>query len=89
MQACADMLRRSRLAIRRAQDGRDPAWAGLNFSSTLAHLDNAIAQVEGAVPHCVCVYCQGIGCRACAGTGIMTEFQHSNAPSDMRGGAGR
>ena len=85
VQAVSAGLRSARLAIRKAQDGHDPAWAGLNFSSTLMHLDNAIAQVEGAVPHCVCLYCKGIGCRACGGSGIMTEFQHSNVPRDMKG----
>jgi len=85
VQAVSASLRQARLAIRKAQDGHDPAWAGLNFSSTLMHLDNAIAQVEGAVPHCVCLYCKGIGCRACGGSGIMTEFQHSNVPRDIKG----
>ena len=85
LQAVSSMLRKARVDIRRAQEGHDPAWAGLNFSSTLMHLDNAIAQVEGAVPHCVCLYCKGIGCRACNGSGIMTEFQYSNAPREMKG----
>ena len=86
VQAVSALLRKARVDIRRAQEGHDPAWSGLNFSSTLMHLDNAIAQVEGAVPHCVCLFCKGIGCRACGGSGIMTEFQYSNAPREMKGG---
>lgn len=77
-------VRAVRLVIKKAEDKQDPAWAGLNFSSTLSHLDNVLAQVEGSVPHCVCLFCQGIGCKACSGVGIMTEFQYKNAPKDMK-----
>ncbi|MEI7948452.1 MAG: hypothetical protein WCJ02_17255 [bacterium] len=77
-------VRGVRLAIKKAQDKHDQTWAGLNFSNALMHLDNVIAQVRGAIPHCVCLYCQGIGCRACRGVGIMTEFQYSNLPREMK-----
>lgn len=77
-------LSQARLAIKEAQDDKNPAWSGLNFSSTLMHLDNALIQVKGAVPHCVCPYCHGLGCHACACVGMMTKFQYSNVPSEMK-----
>jgi uncharacterized ParB-like nuclease family protein len=80
----AELLRQARLAIKQAQDDKNPAWAGLNFSSTLMHLDNALIQVKGSVPHCVCPYCHGLGCHACACVGMMTKFQYSNVPSEMK-----
>lgn len=80
----AKMVRAARLVIKKAEDKKDPVWAGLNFSSTMMHLDNVLAQVEGSVPHCVCLFCQGLGCKACSGVGIMTEFQYKNAPGDMK-----
>jgi hypothetical protein len=84
VKAASSAVRGVRLAIKKAQDKHDQTWAGLNFSNALMHLDNVIAQVRGAIPHCVCLYCQGIGCRACRGVGIMTEFQYGNAPRDMK-----
>jgi hypothetical protein len=77
-------VRAVRLAIKKAEDTQDPVWAGINFSNTIMHIDNVLAQVEGAIPYCVCLICQGIGCRACSGVGIMTEFQYKNLPREIK-----
>jgi uncharacterized ParB-like nuclease family protein len=77
------LLQKGRLAVAKAQDAGDPLWGNFNFSSVMMHLDNALANVKGAVPHCLCVYCQGIGCNACR-TGIMPLAQYERLPRELK-----
>ena len=77
------LLQKGRLAVAKAQDAGDPLWGNFNFSSVMMHLDNALANVKGAVPHCLCVYCQGIGCKACR-TGIMPLAQYERLPRELK-----
>ena len=77
------LLQKGRLAVAKAQDAGDPLWGNFNFSSVMMHLDNALANVKGAVPHCVCVYCQGIGCNSCR-TGIMPLAQYERLPRELK-----
>jgi hypothetical protein len=77
------LLQKGRLAVAKAQDAGDPLWGNFNFSSVMMHLDNALANVKGAVPHCVCVYCQGIGCKACR-TGILPLAQYERLPRELK-----
>jgi hypothetical protein len=76
-------FQKGRLAIVKAQDGRDPLWGNFNFSAVMMHIDNALAHIKGAVPHCVCVYCQGIGCKACR-TGLMPVAQYERLPRELK-----
>lgn len=76
-------LQKVRLALQKAQDGRDPLWNGFNFSSALLHIDSALAHLKGAVPHCVCVYCRGIGCKACR-SGLMPLVQYERLPKELK-----
>ena len=64
-----------RVALRDAQDGKDPLWSEINFGSALAHLDMAYKEIAAAEPWCVCPMCQGIGCRACSDRGLMSEYR--------------
>ena len=77
------LLQKGRLAVAKAQDAGDPLWGNFNFSSVMMHIDNALANVKGAVPHCVCVYCQGIGCKACR-TGILPLAQYERLPRELK-----
>jgi uncharacterized ParB-like nuclease family protein len=77
------LLQKGRLAVAKAQDAGDPLWGNFNFSSVMMHIDNALANVKGAVPHCVCVYCQGIGCKACR-TCILPLAQYERLPRELK-----
>jgi uncharacterized ParB-like nuclease family protein len=77
------LVQKGRLAVAKAQDAGDPLWGNFNFSSVMMHIDNALAHLKGAVPHCVCVYCQGIGCKACR-TGLMPVAQYERLPRELK-----
>ena len=77
------MLQKGRLAVVKGQNGRDPLWGNFNFSSVMMHIDNALAHIKGAVPHCVCVYCQGIGCKVCR-TGLLPVAQYERLPRELK-----
>ena len=79
-------LQKMRLAIVKAQEAADPLWGNFGFSSVLMHLDNALAHIKGAVPHCVCVYCQGIGCRVCV-SGLLPLAQYERLPRELKKGS--
>ena len=81
----AGLVSRARVALRNAQDGQDPLWAEINFGSALAHLDMAFKEIAAAEPWCVCPMCQGIGCEACKGRGLMGKFRYDNVvPENIR-----
>jgi len=68
--------------IRQAQDEKRPEWAEINFSSVLAQLDQAYAEIKTVKPHAVCPTCQGqnpTNCRLCRGRGFISEFLWDNA----------
>jgi hypothetical protein len=69
-------LSRMRSTIRNAQDGQDPLWAEINFSSVLAHLDRAYTEVDSTKPYVVCPMCQGIGCRVCKVRGLLGKYRY-------------
>ena len=77
------LLQKGRLAVVKGQNGRDPLWGNLNFSAVMMHIDNALAHIKGAVPHCVCVYCQGIGCNVCR-TGLLPVAQYERLPRELK-----
>jgi len=81
----AALVSRVRVALRDAQDGNDPLWSEINFGSALAHLDMAYKEIAAAEPWCVCPMCQGIGCNACKGRGLMGKYRFENVvPKNMR-----
>ena len=67
-------LSRVRVALRGAQDSRDPLFSEVPFSSALAHLDQAYDAVQVAKPYAVCALCQGHGCKACGQRGLLGKF---------------
>ena len=81
----AGLVSRVRVALRDAQDGKDPLWAEINFGSALAHLDMAYKEIAAAEPWCVCPMCQGIGCETCKGRGLLGKFRYDNVvPENIR-----
>lgn len=84
----ADLARKIsevRVALRKAQDGKDPLFSEMNFSSTLAKLDMVYMEVSTIEPWCVCPMCQGIGCKACKGLGLMGQYRFDRAvPKDLK-----
>jgi hypothetical protein len=85
--AVAELVSKARCAIQAAQDGNDPLFGELNFSSVLSHLNLAFREVSSAVPYCVCPMCQGIGCKACKDRGLMGKYRYDQVvPSSMKGG---
>lgn len=68
-------LSRVRVALREAQDNRDPLFSEVPFSSALAHLDQAYNAVQVAKPYAVCAFCQGHGCNACGQRGLLGKFR--------------
>ena len=68
-------LSRVRVALREAQDSKDPLFSEVPFSSALAHLDQAYDAVQVAKPYAVCAFCQGLGCKACGSRGLLGKFR--------------
>ena len=79
VQDAATAISRVRSALRSAQDGHDPLWGEINYSSVLNYLDRAFTEITAAKPWCVCPMCQGIGCRACKERGLMGKYRFDNA----------
>jgi hypothetical protein len=69
-------------AIRAASEHDHIEWSEVNFSSLLAHLDQAYADLKRAKPYAVCPTCQGRvseQCQMCKGRGFISEFYWSTA----------
>ena len=76
---------RVRSTIRRAQETEDPLWAETNFSAVLAQLDRVYAEVDATKPYVVCPMCQGIGCRACRGRGLLGKYRYDTVvPRELK-----
>lgn len=85
IQDLATAISRARTELRKAQEGEDPLWGEINFSSVLASLDRAYTEVSSAQPWCVCPMCQGIGCRACKERGVLSEFRfNAVVPKELK-----
>lgn len=70
------LLSRVRGAVRQYQERSDPLFAQVNYSSLMAHLDQAYADLEVGKPYAVCPSCQGLlGCRLCGGSGLLSKFR--------------
>ena len=86
-QGLATAVSRVRTALRDAQDGNDPLWSEINYGSVLAHMDMEYKEIAAAEPWCVCPMCQGIGCEACRGRGLMGKFRWDNVvPESLKRG---
>lgn len=74
-----------RVALRRAQEARDPLWAEINYSSVLSLADRLYAELGVGVPHAVCPHCQGHGCKACSQRGLISKFRwETTVPKELK-----
>lgn len=74
----------ARSAIRNISDD-DKLYHSVRIRNIEGELDSAYNQLKGALPEHVCGYCKGVKssqCRACKGTGVMSEFLWKNVPKD-------
>jgi len=65
----------------------DPMWSAVNLNGVLADLASAINRFSSAVPAYVCAYCKGIktdSCKGCKGKGVVSKFEWSMVPEEMR-----
>jgi hypothetical protein len=84
----ARLVGQVRSAVKAAEAGEDPLWAEINYSSALAYLDRSYAEIAAAMPWCVCPMCQGIGCRACKGRGLLGKTRYEAVvPRELKGKA--
>ena len=77
-----------RCRLREAQEGKDPLYGMMNFSSAISKLDMAFKELTAALPWCVCHACQGLGCNACKGMGLLSEYRYEMVPKSIAGGEG-
>jgi hypothetical protein len=84
--ALAKQVSKVRCDLRAAQEGNDPLFGEINFSSVLSHLDMAFKELTSAEPWCLCPSCQGIGCAMCKKLGMMSKFRFDNVvPGELKG----
>jgi uncharacterized ParB-like nuclease family protein len=63
----------------------DPLWKGLNFSAVLSNLDKLYAEIKSAIPYCTCPMCQGVGCKACVGRGLISQDRYDTiVPEELK-----
>lgn len=70
--------------LRKAQEDKDPTAAEINFSSVLAHLDQAYTDIKTAKPFAVCPTCAGKvpeKCTLCLGRGFLSEHRWNTCVS--------
>ncbi len=77
-----------RCRLREAQEGKDPLYGMMNFSSAISKLDLAYKELTAALPWCVCHACRGIGCNVCKGMGLLSEYRYEMVPKSITGGEG-
>lgn len=62
----------------------DPAGAYLGVAQIVVDMKNVFSALKWATPHCVCVYCEGEGCKHCQNRGWMSKGLWDSAPDDMK-----
>ena len=76
------MLREARNAIEELAE--KPAGAFVTTAQIVVDLKNVFNALTWAKPHCVCVYCEGEGCKHCQGHGWMCKGLYASAPEDLK-----
>jgi hypothetical protein len=73
-----------RLAVQKAHEAKDPIYAELLESDFTMGLERASRALRYAMPHSVCPYCAGDGCKACKNKGWVGEAIYEAAPKEMK-----
>lgn len=76
-QKLLNLLSDVRVALTAAQQNKDSLYCEVNFSAVFADIGNAYAGIKRAIPHAVCLSCQGKlpeKCRDCGGRGMVSKL---------------
>ena len=76
------MLREARNAIEELSE--KPEGSFITPAQIVVDLKNVFNALTWAKPHCVCVYCQGEGCKHCQFRGWLCKGLYASAPEDMK-----
>jgi len=76
------MLREVRNSIEELAE--KPAGAYITPGQIVVDLKNVFNALTWAKPHCVCVYCEGEGCKHCQGHGWMCKGLWASAPEEYK-----
>lgn len=74
-------------AVKHAQDNKDLLFVEVNFSSTLAFIDNVYGGIKRAMPYAVCPSCQGKlveRCIDCGGRGVVSELLYGRLDNELK-----
>lgn len=61
-----------------------PAGAFVGLEQIIVDMRNAYNALAWAKPHCVCVYCDGEGCKHCHNRGWMPKGLYASAPEEYK-----
>lgn len=91
LKGMASRIAQVRREIEQAFDDRDPLFCGqeqgvapVERQGLLAALKRAEGELKAAIPWGVCGMCNGTGCRACSGNGLVTEVQRDRMAPEYR-----
>jgi len=83
--ALIDDLRGIKHAVLASVNDRDPLYMGINSSAWQSDLTNAERLLKAILPHAVCPYCSGDGCKACGNHGWVGVYVYDQAPAEYKG----
>lgn len=83
--ALIDDLRGIKHAVLASVNDRDPLYMGINSSAWQSDLTNAERLLKAILPHAVCPYCSGDGCKACGNQGWVGVYVYDQAPAEYKG----
>lgn len=63
-----------------------PAGTFLSMQTAMSEIDNLKSCVKSAMPHGMCLYCEGEGCSNCKKLGWMSERMFQTAPKSLKAG---
>jgi hypothetical protein len=92
-QVLLSMVSDLRGILRRAQEEKDPLFAEVDFTDSLAKLNQVYLDLQRAKPYAVCPTCNGVKpdkCEVCSGRGFVSEFYWKNCvPAETKQLTGR
>jgi hypothetical protein len=65
---------------------KTPAGTFLSMQTAMSEIDNLKSCIKSAMPHGLCIYCNGEGCTNCKKLGWMSERMFATAPKSLKSG---
>ena len=84
IQDICTQLSKIKMTSKRAEETKDLLWAQCNHQQVQAEIERAYTAIKSTMPHAVCPYCQGEGCRACKNRGFLGDFSYHMAPKELK-----